>query len=179
MNQLQSASGDSSYNTTLATRYGASCNYFNYIVNLQNNWNYPRWSSMNLVLTDLNSLQTKITDYDNTFKATQASISTYSTILETNYNGLTNLTSGSFNGLDCRVLGESIMDMRNSICVGLLSGIYHNLICLILVSYGVLMAACCTVCAGVRHFRHLQKMQIHVGYKGVPVSISDTKIFDK
>ena len=66
------------------------------------------------------------------------------------------------------------MDMRNSICVGLLNSVYYNLICLIIISYSILFAACCTVCAGVRHFRHLQKMQIHVGYKGVPVSISDT-----
>ena len=72
------------------------------------------------------------------------------------------------------------MDMRNSVCVGFLNSVYYNLICLILISYGTLLAACCTVCAGVRHFRHLQKMQIHVGYKGVPVSISDTaKIISK
>jgi hypothetical protein len=68
--------------------------------------------------------------------------------------------------------------MRNSICVGMLSSVYYNLVCLILLSYCTLLAACCTVCAGVRHFRHLQKMQIHVGYKGVPVSISDSKIME-
>lgn len=135
---------------------------------------------MNAVLSDLTTLQSKISDYDTTFKSTQANISTYSTILQTNFNGLTNLTSGTFNGLDCRVIGESVIDMRNSICVGMLNSIYYNLICLILVSYGTLLGACCTVCAGVRHFRHLQKMQIHVGYKGVPVSITDTsKMLEK
>lgn len=60
---------------------------------------------MTTVLSNLNSLQTKITDYDTQFKLTQANISTYSTILQTNFNPLTNLTSGTFNGLDCRVLG--------------------------------------------------------------------------
>lgn len=165
--------------TTLASRYGSNtCNYYKYVVNLEDNWNIPRKASMTSVLSDLSSLQTKITDYDTTFKSSQANISTYATILQTNYNGQTNLTAGSFNGLDCRVLGESIIDMRNSICVGMLSSIYYNLVCLILLSYGTLLAACCTVCAGVRHFRHLQKMQIHVGYKGVPVSISDSKIME-
>ena len=101
-----SASGDSSFATTLATRYGGvNCNYYQYIKNLHNNWNLPRKDSMNIVLANLTTLQSKITDYDTTFKATQANISTYSTILQTNFNGLTNLTSGTFNGLDCRVIG--------------------------------------------------------------------------
>jgi len=181
MKEFESASGDSSYATSLANRYGSTtCNYYNYIKNLETSWNIPRKTSMNAVLADLTTLQSKINDYDTTFKATQANVSSYSSILQTNFNGLTNLTVGTFNGLDCRVIGESVIDMRNSICVGVLNSIYYNLICLILVSYGTLLAACCTVCAGVRHFRHLQKMQIHVGYKGVPVSITDTsKLFEK
>ncbi len=132
---------------------------------------------MTNVLTSLTNLQSKITDYQTTFNAIQANISTYSTILQSSFNDQINLVSGSFNGLDCRVIGESIIDMRNSICVGLLNSVYYNIICLILIGYGTLLAACCTVCSGVRHFRHLQKMQIHVGYKGVPISITDTKIF--
>lgn len=101
-----SSSGDNSFATSLATRYGgATCNYYLYIKNLHNNWNLPRNNSMYIVLANLSTLQTKITDYDTTFKGTQANISTYSTILQTNFNGLTNLTSGTFNGLDCRVIG--------------------------------------------------------------------------
>jgi hypothetical protein len=106
LNEFTSASGDASYVTTLASRYGSNtCNYYKYVVNLEDNWNIPRKASMTSVLSDLSSLQTKITDYDTTFKSSQANISTYATILQTNYNGQTNLTAGSFNGLDCRVLG--------------------------------------------------------------------------
>ena len=144
------------------------------MVNLENNWNIPRQASMSGVTTSLNTIETSITDYDTSFKGTQANISSYESILTSNYNGITNLTAGTFNGMDCRVLGESIIDMRNSVCVGMLNSVYYNLICLILISYGILIASCCTVCAGVRHLKHLQKMEIHVGYKGVPVSISDT-----
>jgi hypothetical protein len=32
---------------------------------------------------------------------------------------MTNLTSGSFNGVDCRVVGETIWDLRDSFCIGL------------------------------------------------------------
>ena len=60
---------------------------------------------MSQVTTDLTNLLSKVTDYDTTFKGTQANISTYKTILESSYNGLTNLTAGTYNGLDCRVLG--------------------------------------------------------------------------
>jgi hypothetical protein len=106
MKQFVSASGDSSFATTLANRYGStSCNYYNFIKNLHDNWNLVRNLSMHGVLADLTTLKSKVTDYDTTFKAIQANISTYSTILQTNFNGQTNLTSGTFNGLDCRVIG--------------------------------------------------------------------------
>lgn len=39
--------------------------------------------------------------------------------------------------------------------------------------------ACFSVCAGVRHYLHLQKMQVKVGYKGVPVSVTSNRIIDK
>lgn len=83
-----SASGDSSFATTLATRYNSTsntnndpCNYYEYIKNLHENWNLPRTASMNIVLANLTTLQSTITDYDTTFKSTQSNISTYSTIL--------------------------------------------------------------------------------------------------
>jgi hypothetical protein len=133
---------------------------------------------MNGVLTALTSLGLSISNYDTNFKIAQANITTYSTILQSNFNPITNLTAGTFNGLDCRVIGETVIDFRNSICVGLLNSAYYSLICLILVSYGALMVGCGATCAGVRHFKHLQRMQIHVGYKGVPVSISEKKLND-
>ena len=181
MNQMESASGDSAYATSLAARYGgATCNYYKFIVNLQDNWNTPRKASMNGVLSSMTTLMTSITNYDTTFKQTQANITTYATLLQTNFDSLTNLQTGTLNGIDCRVIYESLNDLRNSVCVGLLSSIYSNFICLILIVYGSLIAGCLTTCAGVRHFKHLQKMQVHVGYKGMPVSITDTtKILEK
>lgn len=40
------------------------------------------------------------------------------------------------------------------------------------------MIACCGTCTGVRHFKHLQRMSINIGYKGVPVAISEKRLFD-
>jgi len=134
---------------------------------------------MNSVQSNLNNLQANINLYDTKFKSSQSNISAYTTILKTNFDSTTNVTSGSFNGLDCRVIGETIIDFKNSLCVGFLNSIYLNIICLALISYGSLLLGCFATCAGVRHFKHLQRMQVHVGYKGVPVSISDQRIFDK
>lgn len=60
---------------------------------------------MNSVIGSLNTLKTYVTNYDNAFKSTQASLSTFSTILQSSFNEATNLTSGTFNGMDCRVIG--------------------------------------------------------------------------
>jgi hypothetical protein len=60
---------------------------------------------MNGVLTALTSLGTSISAYDTNFKNAQANITTYATILQSNFGTTTNLTAGTFNGLDCRVIG--------------------------------------------------------------------------
>lgn len=134
---------------------------------------------MNTVKTSLNTLLSSINSYDSTFQGVQSSLSSFSTILQSNYDGQTNLITGSFNGLDCRTIAESITDFRNSLCVGLINSINFTITVLILLSYGSLLVACCGTCAGVRHFKHLQKMKIHTGYKGVPISISSQRLFDK
>lgn len=108
MNQLESAAGDTNYLSSLQTRYGASCNYFNYIKNLEVNWNGPRKDDMNAVIAKLNILKTDVTSYDTAFQTVQASLSTFSTILQSsqnNFKGTTDLTTGTFNGMDCRVVG--------------------------------------------------------------------------
>lgn len=77
------------------------------------------------------------------------------------------------------MIGESIVELRDSVCVGVLGSIQYNFIMLLLISYGILLLGCFSICTGVRHFQHLQKMQVKVGYKGVPVSISSNRMFDK
>lgn len=131
------------------------------------------------VQNTLDAQSALVTDYDNSVKTIQANLNSFKSNLETNFDSTTNLTSGSFNGVDCRVLGESITDLRDSACVGLLGSIQYNFIMLVIISYSILLLGCFSICMGVRHFQHLQKMQVKVGYKGVPVSISSNRILDK
>ena len=178
--ELTSASGDSaSYTTNLQTRYGTGCNYANYIINLHDNWNKPRMTYLDIVQNTIDSESAAVTNYDNAVKTIQASLNSFKSNLETNFNSETNLTSGSFNGVDCSVMGETIMEFRDSACVGILGSIQYNFIMLVIISYSILLLGCFSICTGVRHFYHFQKMQVKVGYKGVPISISSNRILDK
>lgn len=58
---------------------------------------------------DLDNLKTYVDTYDTSMKKIQASLSSFKENLQINFNSETNLTSGSFNGMDCRSLGQSIV----------------------------------------------------------------------
>ena len=82
MLSLTTPAGDTSYFTNLDQRYGGTnCNYFIFITNLHENWNIPRKADMNGVITSLNTLTTHVTDYDNSFKSVQASLTSFKSIL--------------------------------------------------------------------------------------------------
>lgn len=134
---------------------------------------------MDSVNGSISSLKVIVDDYTTKANSVKAGVNSFKTTLETNMNSMTNLTSGSFNGMDCRTIAESIWDFRDSFCIGLIQSVNYNIICLSLICYGILLMACFVTCTGVRHFKHLQKMQMHVGYKGTPISLSETRIFDK
>ena len=57
------------------------------------------------VQSTLDTESAAVTNYDNAVKTIQANLNSFKSNLETNFNSETNLTSGSFNGVDCRVLG--------------------------------------------------------------------------
>lgn len=82
MLSLTTPAGDTSYATTLDQRYGgSSCNYYVFIKNLHDKWNVPRKADMNGVITSLNTLTTYVTDYDNSFKSVQSSLTSFKNIL--------------------------------------------------------------------------------------------------
>ena len=124
LNEFVSPSGDPSYSTSLATRYDTSgsttCNYYQYIVNLHNNWNVIRMNKMDTVNGSIISLKTTADDYATKVSAVKASLNSFKTTLEANLDSMTNLTSGSFNGVDCKVIGESIWEFRDAYCIGII-----------------------------------------------------------
>lgn len=57
-------------------------------------------------------------------------------------------------GLNCRVLGEDIVNAKNTICVSLFNSIFFLLVTIGTTSFALLFALCCIVCTGVRHHNH-------------------------
>lgn len=122
--ELNIAAGDSTaYATHLNSRYGNGCNYANYVIDLQQNWTLPKKSSLASVQSNLDTIQTNVNTYQSKVSTIQGNLNSFKSNLLQNFNSQTNLATGSFNGLDCRVLGSSIIELRDSVCVGLLTSI--------------------------------------------------------
>lgn len=108
--QLNTPAGDSaSYATNLNTRYGTGCNYAQYIIDLQQQWIMPKTSKLATVQNNLNAIQTNTNAYQSKVATIQGNLNSFKANLIQNFNSQTNAVTGSFNGLDCRVLGESIV----------------------------------------------------------------------
>jgi len=60
---------------------------------------------MDSVNGSLASLKTIVDDYTTKANSVKAGLNSFKTTLEANLNSMTNLTSGSFNGMDCRAIG--------------------------------------------------------------------------
>jgi hypothetical protein len=55
--------------------------------------------------TNLNNIKSFVQNYDTKLKSVQANVNTFKTNLNTNFDSTNNLVYGSFNGVDCRVVG--------------------------------------------------------------------------
>jgi hypothetical protein len=60
---------------------------------------------MDAVNGSIDSLKIIVDNYATKVSSVKAAVNSFKTTLEANLNSMTNLTSGSFNGMDCRVIG--------------------------------------------------------------------------
>ena len=108
--QLNTPLGDSAaFATHLNTRYGTGCNYASYIIDLQLHWTTPKTNLMATVQANINNIKTNVNNYESKVSTIQGNLNSFKSNLVQNFNSLTNLVYGSFNGVDCRVVGESIV----------------------------------------------------------------------
>lgn len=76
--EFNNPGGDSSYATNLFTRYGANCNYAEYLIDLQDNYLTPMRSKMNDIQTKISSLNTgKIQPYQTQVSSLSSSLSSF------------------------------------------------------------------------------------------------------
>jgi hypothetical protein len=71
-----------------------------------------------------------------------------------NLDSVFNPTTGVLTGLDCRLLGEDGVNMKESFCVGSFNRIFFNLVVVGIMSFAMFLMVCCILCFNVRHYQH-------------------------
>lgn len=97
-------------------------------------------TSINIFIADLT------TNVPALFTTVQNALATISAIIDPQY--------GLVAGLNCRVFGEDIVRLSNTMCGPVYTTFYLSRLIVGIASYGILFALCCIVCAGVRHYKH-------------------------
>lgn len=104
--QLTNVAGDpTTYSNHLNLRYGTNCNYAQYVIDLHEKWTQPKVSNLATVQSNLDNIKTNVVSYESRVQTIQGSLSSFKSTLVQNFNSQTNLVTGSFNGVDCRVIG--------------------------------------------------------------------------
>lgn len=62
--------------------------------------------------------------------------------------------TGLLAGFNCLLFGEDIVRVINTTCVRFFNTTYLARLTLGISAFGILFAMCCSICTGVRHFKH-------------------------
>lgn len=98
-------------------------------------------TSVDAVITDLG------TNIPNTFTSVTNQLNTIAPTI-------TDPTYGLIVGLNCLLIGEDLVRVTKVLCTEAFNSFYFLRLILGISSFGILFAMCCSVCAGVRHFKH-------------------------
>ena len=104
-------------------------------------------------------IQGRITTADgdvSTYKTSLGTIGgTFTTVLtnlDTTASSVTDPQYGLIAGFNCRIFGEDISLIINTLCARFFNVFYFLRIALGIGSFGILFTMCCAVCAGTRHY---------------------------
>lgn len=79
--------------------------------------------------------------------------------LMVNAESIVHAQEGLLAGLDCRLVGEDMTRMVDSICIMTFNQLFFTFVVLGLISFSLLFSICCIVCVGVQHYKHAIKQQ--------------------
>lgn len=60
-------------------------------------------------------------------------------------------------GFNCLIFGEDFQMVINTLCVKMFNLTYSSRLSLGIAAFGILFAMCCSVCSGVRHYKHFMR----------------------
>ena len=98
----------------------------------------------------VSTYQSDITTVGNRFDTTM-------TNLESISSSITNPDYGIIAGLNCNLFGEDLELIINTLCARFFNVFFFLRLALGITAFGILFAMCCSVCAGVRHFKHSER----------------------
>lgn len=98
----------------------------------------------------VSTYQGDITTVGNTFSTTMTNLDGIaSTITDPEY--------GIIAGFNCRLFGEDLTLLVNTLCARFFNVFYFLRLAMGILSFAILFGMCCSVCAGVRHFKHSER----------------------
>lgn len=65
---------------------------------------------------------------------------------------------GLIAGLNCLLIGEDVVRITKVICNEAFNNIFFMMLICGIASFGILFSMCCAVCAGVRHYKHSERL---------------------
>ena len=109
------------------------------------------------------SIATVVTDIQVDIVGTFNSVTT---ALNNLVSSITHPQFGMIAGLNCKLLGEDIVRVIDVTCLELFNNFYFSRLVIGIASFGILFSLCCSVCAGVRYFKHSERKDKILGNTG-------------
>lgn len=168
--------GTSSVETDINSRYGTTCTEFNdhmksfytrYVTVVDDTIgntddDHADTNKVTGRFMDSKNKTDTLTNYmDSTLKPLFTSISN---TLENSTNSITNTEEGLLAGINCRLMGEDVVRMSNSICITMFNALFFTFVTTGLISFALLFSLCCIICTGVQHYKDSYKKKAKGGY---------------
>lgn len=140
--------------SNLNTRYPSCTTFTGDLSNVWNNFYYKKITALTPVGTRASTATTSVSTFTanmsnivNVFNSLQSSLASTAA-------SVTDPTYGFVAGLNCRLFGSDVVRFQTVFCTSVFNFMFFTRIVIGVASFGLLFMMCCTICTGVRHFKH-------------------------
>ena len=149
----------------LQVRYGGSCTFSTTVFNVFNNYYSLKNTALGPTIGGTASgsgVVPRVTTVESNINTLNSTVdpnlpSVFSTINSNlaPINSITDPTFGALGGMNCSVIGEDTLRVRDTACGEMIDHMYIARIAIGITSYLLLLGLCCTSCFGNRHSRKM------------------------
>lgn len=155
------------------TRYGTCAPFQNFLTNFYTNYVDVVVQNIGNTVDDaaeplkvagrlVSKAKTPLTTYNSYLDTNTKALFTevYNNLTQTHsLNSIFDPSSGMLTGLDCRVLSENAVAMKQALCITTYNRIFMTLVLVGILAFGMFLLLCCAVCFNVRHYRFSLQVQ--------------------